>query len=96
MSKFTISTLTIMHLFYPPKSCITTVLDFSWGNCKDNNGYAKLWGVNKMVYDLCENGECRNIDEAWRRKQEKILKSLRSGLFNFRWYLKIPERNVQR
>lgn len=49
-----------------------------------------------MVYDLCENGECRNIDEAWRRKQEQILKSLRSGLFNFGWYLKIPERNMQR
>ena len=23
----------------------------------ENNGYAKSWGVNKMYYGLCENGE---------------------------------------
>ena len=24
----------------------------------ENNGYAKFWGVNKVHYGLCENGEC--------------------------------------
>ena len=23
----------------------------------ENNGYAKFWGVNKVNYGLCENGE---------------------------------------
>ena len=23
----------------------------------ENNGYAKFWGINKVYYGLCENGE---------------------------------------
>ena len=26
-------------------------------NRRSNNGYAKFWGVNKVHYGLCENGE---------------------------------------
>ena len=27
-----------------------------------NNSYAKFWGVNKVHYGLCENGECLNYN----------------------------------
>ena len=52
-----------MHLVYPRKFCKTIVFNFS-SLCItvvsreiEDNGYAKLWGVNKVRYSLCENGE---------------------------------------
>lgn len=33
VSEFTIFTMTIMHLVYPRKFCITIVFDFSWDDC---------------------------------------------------------------
>ena len=52
-----------MHLVYPPKLCITIVLDFPWDDCYTQEkleitGYAKFWGaVNKVHYSLCESSE---------------------------------------
>ena len=51
-----------MHLVYPPKLCITIVLDFSWD---DRNTQEKLetmvmqnfGGVNKMHCGPCESSE---------------------------------------
>ena len=60
---FTIFTYTLMHPVYPPKLCLTIVLDFSWGDC---NTLEKLetmvmqnsgGGVNKMHDGLCEKRE---------------------------------------
>ena len=57
-----------MHLVYPPKFCITVFFQFLLGIIVvrreiEDNGYAKLEGggggkgVNKVHYDICENGE---------------------------------------
>ena len=47
-----------MRPVYPPKLCITIVLDFSWDDCyTQENGYEKFWGVNKEHYGLCESSE---------------------------------------
>ena len=51
-----------MHLVCPPKFCVTIIFDFS---SDDLNTQEKLetmviqyfWEVNKVRYDLCENGE---------------------------------------
>ena len=52
-----------MHLVYPPEFCKTIVFNFS-SLCItvvqreiEDNGCAKLWGVNKVRYGLCKNGE---------------------------------------
>ena len=34
-----------------------TVVSRPKRNRRSYNDYAKLWGVNKVHYDLCENGE---------------------------------------
>ena len=48
-----------MHVVYYPKFCISIFVDFSWDDSGKigNNGFAKFWGVNKVHYGLCENGE---------------------------------------
>ena len=51
-----------MHLAYPPKILHNHCFQFLLGiivvprEIKDND-YAKLLGVNKVHYGLCENGE---------------------------------------
>ena len=79
---FTIFTYIIMHLVYPlptpPPSlqfCITAVFDFSSYDCNtqeelEKNSYAKFWGVNKVHYDLCENGEY-----SWITYNQSVLQS---------------------
>ena len=51
-----------MHLVKPPEFYITIVSNFSWvlqSSLREiqDNGYVKFWGVNKVRYGLCENGE---------------------------------------
>ena len=70
---FTTFTLTIMHLIYPPPPlppppqkklhdpCFQFLLGITFIPREiQDNSYAKYWGVNKVHYDLCENGECLN------------------------------------
>ena len=50
-----------MHLVYPPEVCIHC-FQFLQGITVvpreiENNGCAKFWGINKVHYGLCENGE---------------------------------------
>ena len=51
-----------MHLVYPPKLCITIVLDFSWDDCNTQQKLETMvmqnsggGGVNN--YGLCESSE---------------------------------------
>ena len=52
-----------MHFVYPQKFCKTIVFNFSSLSITvvpreiEDNGYAKLWGVNKVRYGLCENSQ---------------------------------------
>ena len=52
-----------MHLVNPPRFCKAIVFNFSCMGVRvvpreiEDNGYAKFWGVNKVRYGLCENGE---------------------------------------
>ena len=56
-----------IHYFHkdhnaPQKFCIAIVSNFSWVLQSvpreiEVIGYAKIWGVNKVHYGLCENGE---------------------------------------
>ena len=60
-----------MHLVYPQKFCITIVSNFSWvlqvvPREIEDIGYAKFWGVNKVHYGLCENGELPIMAEVLR------------------------------
>ena len=56
--------MTIMHLVYPPRLCITIVFDFSWNDCNTQENW-KQWlfkiqgggGDDKVHYGLCESGE---------------------------------------
>ena len=41
----------------PPEFCITIVFNSVVPKEIQDNDYAKFWEVNKVHYDLCENGE---------------------------------------
>ena len=41
----------------PPEFCITIVSNSVVPKEIQDNDYAKFWEVNKVHYDLCENGE---------------------------------------
>ena len=57
-SLFAVFTETIMHLVYPPKFCITILLDITLVPREiEENGYAEFWEANNVHYGLCENGE---------------------------------------
>ena len=63
--EFTIFTMTIMHLIYPPtpSKSYTVVLDFSWD---DRNTQEKMEAIAMQtfggaVYGLCENGQSRTF-----------------------------------
>ena len=53
----------IMHLFSLKTFCTTIVFYFSWDDrntqekLESFNAYAKFWGVSKVHYCPCENGE---------------------------------------
>ena len=38
---------------------------------REDNGYTNFWGVNKVHYGLCENGEL--VTAVWRTKWKKIV-----------------------
>ena len=52
-----------MHLVYPPKLCITIVLDFSWDGYNNQEKLEKMvmqnfgGGVNKVHCGPCESSE---------------------------------------
>ena len=51
-----------MYRVYPPKFCITIVLDFSWDDCNTLEKLETviiqiLGGINKVHYGLCERSE---------------------------------------
>ena len=61
--EFTTFTRTIIHLFCPPKFCISVVFNFSWvlqPSLEKSNTMVmqNLKGVNKMHHGLCANGGC--------------------------------------
>ena len=47
------------HVGYTPKFCLSIVSDCFVVGLREieNNGYAKFWGVKKLHYGLCENGD---------------------------------------
>ena len=62
-----------MHLVYPPKLCITIVLDFSWDDCNTQEKLETMvmqnsggGGVNN--YGLCESSEFLVIEGKARQK----------------------------
>ena len=50
-----------MKLVYQPEFCVTIVFDFSWDDCNTQEKLETVvmqnYGVNKLHYGLCENGE---------------------------------------
>ena len=66
VKKSTTFTLTIIHLVYPPKFCISIVFKFSWEDCKYQEKLETMLmqnffegkGVNKVYYG---NGKVVNF-----------------------------------
>ena len=68
-----------MHLVYPPKILQNHCFQFLLGITVvpkeiQDNGYAKFWGVNKVHYGLCENGEWSIYDSRSPLKKASVSK----------------------
>ena len=73
--EFTTFTRTKIHLFCPPKFCISVVFNFSWvlqPSLEKSNTMVmqNLKGVNKMHHGLCANGGCTST---WRFADVTVL-----------------------
>ena len=77
-------------LCLPPKFCITIVSNYispgyySVPREIEDKGYAKFWGVNKVHYGLCENGELKKNS---RPEKNAYVKRLSPTQDNYKWQI---------